>query len=147
MRFQEHALNEYRRHAPDCKLTQASEMNCNCPIWAVGRVNGKRVRCSLGTRNRQKAREIITALLDGKADTARAEPVPDSPTIPAALANHLTFLRNLRRDESTITSYQGTFKAFEAFCANLLFRSVDQMNTGLFEELCVAKTESELIQC
>jgi integrase/recombinase XerD len=139
MRFQEHALNEYRRHAPDCKLTQASEMNCNCPIWAVGRVNGKRVRCSLGTRNRQKAREIIKTLLDGNADAARAEPAPDSPTISAAIADHLTFLRGLRRDEATITSYQGTFKVFETFCTKRLFRTVDQMNASLFEEYMVSR--------
>jgi integrase len=139
MRFQEHQLNEYRRHAPDCKLTQASEMNCNCPIWAVGRVNGKRVRCSLGTRNRQRAREIIKTLLDGKADARRAEPAPDAPTISAAIADHLTFLRNLRRDEATITSYQGTFKAFEAFCAKRLFRTVDQLNQSLLEQYMASR--------
>ena len=139
MRFIEHALNEYRRHAPDCKLTKPSEMGCNCPIWAVGRVKGKRFRRSLGTRSRQRAREIIKTLLDGKADARRVEPAPDSPTIPAALAAHLTFLRNLRRGQSTITSYQGTFKAFEAFCAKRLFRTVDQMNASLFEQYMASR--------
>jgi integrase/recombinase XerD len=139
MRFQEHSLNEYRRHAPDCKLTKPSEMGCNCPIWAVGRVKGKRVRKSLGTRSRQRAREVIKTLLDERADAKRAEPTPDAPTISAAIADHLTYLRNLRRDEATITSYQGTFKAFEAFSAKLLFRTVDQMNQSLFEQYMAAR--------
>ena len=139
MRFIEHALNEYRRHAPDCKLTKPSEMNCNCPIWAVGRVKGKRFRRSLSTRSRQKAREIVKTLLDERADANRVEPAPDSPTISAALADHVTFLRNLRRDDSTITSYQGTFKAFEAFCAARLFRTCDQMNASLFEEYMASR--------
>jgi integrase len=139
MRFIEHALNEYRRHAPDCKLTKPSAMSCNCPIWAVGRVKGKRFRKSLGTRSRQRAREIIKTLLDERADAKRAEPAPDSPTISAALDDHVTFLRNLRRDESTITSYQGTFKAFEAFCTKLLFRTVDQLNASLFEQYMASR--------
>jgi hypothetical protein len=85
MRFQEHVLNEYRRHAPDCKLTKPSAMSCNCPIWAVGRVKGKRFRRSLGTRSRQRAREIIKTLLDGNADARRAEPAPDVPSLRPSL--------------------------------------------------------------
>src|SRR5215510_1467219 len=139
MRFQEHQLNEYRRHAPDCKLTKASEMNCNCPIWAVGRVHGKRVRKSLGTRNRQKARQKINELLGRKPDASPEEPAKAPPTVSTALADHLAFLRALRRDASTITSYQGTFKAFEAFCAARLFRTVDQMDQGLFEQYMAAR--------
>src|SRR5215831_4259512 len=139
MRFQEHALNEYRRHAPDCKLTKPSEMNCNCPIWAVGRVHGERYRKSLGTRNRQKARAKINELLGRKPDEPPEEPAKASPTVSAALADHLIHLRSLRRDESTITSYQGTFKAFEAFCALRLFRTVDQMNQGLFEQYMASR--------
>jgi integrase/recombinase XerD len=139
MRFQEHALNEYRRHAPDCKLTKPSEMNCNCPIWAVGRVHGERYRKSLGTRNRQKARAKINKLLGPKPDTAPEAPAKASPTVSAALADHVVYLRNLRRDESTVTSYQGTFKAFEAFCGSHLFRTVDQMNQGLFEQYMASR--------
>ena len=139
MRFQEHALNEYRRHAPDCKLTKPSQMNCNCPIWAVGRVHGERFRRSLGTRNRQKARQKINQLLGQEPDAPHEEPAKASPTVSAAFADHLKFLRNLRREESTITSYQGTFKAFEAFCERRLFRTVDQMNRSLFEQYMAAR--------
>jgi integrase/recombinase XerD len=108
-------------------------MNCDCPIWALGRIKGKRVRRSLGTRSRQRAREIIRTLLDEGAEAKLPEPEANTPTIAAALADHLTFLRNLRRDKSTIESYEGTFKAFAACCTERLFLTVDQMNQSLFE--------------
>ena len=127
MRFQEHALNEYRRHAPDCKLDETLGHNCDCPIWALGRIKGEAVpQVSLG--NAQPASghvsEIIKTLLDERAEAKRDEPAAAAPTIAAALADHLKFLRNLRRGGATITSYQGTFKAFEAFCDGRRFRTV-----------------------
>jgi integrase/recombinase XerD len=139
MRFQEHQLTEYRRHAPDCKLNKPSEMNCRCPLWALGRLHGKPFRRSLGTRSRDRARQIITALLDKRPGAESADTAAPAPTVSAALADHVTFLRTLRRDESTITSYQGTFKAFEAFCAKLLFRTVDQLNLSLFEQYMASR--------
>jgi hypothetical protein len=85
MRFQEHVLNEYRRHAPNCKLTKPSDMNCVCLIWALGRVKGKRLRRSLGTRSRQRAREIIKTLLDERAEARRDETTIEGLTLSQAL--------------------------------------------------------------
>ena len=48
-------------------------------------------------------------------------------------------MRNLRRDPSTIESYEGTFKAFEACCADRLFLTVDQLNQSLFEHYMGAR--------
>jgi integrase/recombinase XerD len=141
MRFQEHALNEYRRHAPDCKLTQASEMNCNCPIWAVGRVNGKRVRCSLGTRNRQKAHAKINELLGRKPDAPPEDPAKASPAIADAIQDYLDFCeRNKRLKSSTLTSYRDTLDAFQAFCERRLYRTVDQFSQSLFEQFQAERT-------
>jgi integrase len=135
MRFQEHALNEYRRHAPDCKLTEASEMNCNCPLWAVGRVHGKRYRKSLGTRNRQKARAKINELLGRKPDAPPEDPAPAFPTVAEAVADYLRFCEfNKRLQESTLTSYRDTFHAFEEFAKRRLYRTLDQFSLNLFEE-------------
>jgi integrase len=135
MRFQEHQLNEYRRHAPDCKLTKASQMNCNCPIWAVGRVNGKRLRCSLGTRNRQKARQKINELLGRKPDAPPADPAKASPTVADAIKGYLGFCEfNKRLKASTLTSYRDTLSAFEEFCGRRLYRTVDQFNLSPFDQ-------------
>jgi integrase len=135
MRFQEHALNEYRRHAPDCKLTKPSEMNCNCPIWAVGRVHGERFRKSLGTRNRQKARQKINELLGRKAEALPEESPKASPTVAGAIQDYLAFCEfNRRLKGSTLTSYRDTLNAFAEFCERLLYRTIDQFDLGLFEQ-------------
>jgi integrase/recombinase XerD len=135
MRFQEHQLNEYRRHAPDCRLTKASEMNCNCPIWAVGRVNGKRVRCSLGTRNRQKARQKINELLGRKPDAPPEDPAKASPTVAEAVQDYIGFCEhNKRLKGSTLTSYRDTLDAFQEFCERRLYRTVEQFDLNLFEQ-------------
>jgi integrase len=140
MRFQEHQLSEYRRHTPECGREAADISNCTCPLWAHGRIHGKLFRRSLGTRSRQQARKKIQTLLDQRPGTKRDEPAPEAPTISRAIADHLTFVeRNLRRKKSTLTSYQGTFKAFAAFCDERLFRTVDQMNLSLFEQYQAAR--------
>jgi hypothetical protein len=135
MRFQEHQLNEYRRHAPDCKLTKPSEMSCNCPIWAVGRVDGKRYRKSLGTRNRQRARQKINELLGRKPDAPLPDPPPVSPTVAEAIQDYLRFCEfNKRLKASTLTSYRDTLDAFAEFCGRRLYRTVAQFGLGLFEQ-------------
>ena len=135
MRFKEHSLNEYRRHAPDCKLSKPSDMNCHCPLWAVGRVHGKRFRRSLGTRNRQKARAEIHRLLGEKPDTPPAESAPTFPTVAGAVADYLRFCEfNKRLQESTLTSYRDTFHAFEQFAKRRLYRTLDQFSLNVFEE-------------
>jgi site-specific recombinase XerD len=143
MRFKEHALNEYRRHAPDCKLTQASEMNCTCPIWAVGRIHGKRFRKSLGTRNRQKARERINELLGQAPDTTTDEPAKASPTVSDAIRDYLGFCEfNKRLKGSTLRSYRKTLDAFAKFCERRLYRTVDQFSVRLFEDFQAERCES-----
>jgi integrase len=135
MRFQEHALNEYRRHAPDCKLTNASDMNCNCPIWAVGRVHGERFRKSLGTRNRQKARQKINELLGRKPDAPPEEPPKASPPVAEAIKDYLGFCEfNKQLKKSTRDSYSDTLDAFQEFCERRLYARVKQFSLSLFEQ-------------
>jgi integrase len=108
-------------------------------VWAHGRLKGERFRRSLGTRSLTEAKKKIQRLLDG-TDEALAEPAPDAPTIAAALGDHVTFLRNLRRDRTTIESYEGTFKAFAACCDERRFRTVNQMTNALFEHYMASRT-------
>jgi integrase len=141
MRFIEHQLNEYRRHAPGCKLTKPSQLGCDCPLWAQGRIHGRLFRRSLNTRSRQRAREIIKTLLDERADAKRDEPAPDAPRISTAIADYLRFCEhNKRLKGSTLTSYRDTLEAFEAFCAERLFRTVDQLNLAVFEQFQAMRT-------
>jgi hypothetical protein len=49
-----------RRHAPGCPVKNRHEMNaCSCLIEKEWRVNGKRFRKSMKTRNYQKALAIV----------------------------------------------------------------------------------------
>jgi integrase len=135
MRFKEHALNEYRRHAPDCKLTKPSEMTCNCPLWAVGRLHGERYRRSLGTRNRQKARQKINELLGRKPDAPPEEPAAPSPRIAEAIKKYLKYCEcNKRLKPATLLSYKDTLDAFAEFCERRLYRTVEQFSLSLFEQ-------------
>jgi integrase len=144
MRFKEHALNEYRRHAPDCKLTKPSEMSCNCPLWAVGRVRGERFRKSLSTRSRQKARERIAELLEQKQSDASFEDPARAPlSIEKAISDYLVFCeKNKRLRVSTLKCYRNTFKTFLEFCGRRLYSRVDQLNLDLFEQYQVERVSA-----
>src|SRR5262245_14439108 len=129
MRFLEHQLNEYRRHAPGCKLKKPSQMNCHCPLWAQGRVHGKTFRRSLGTRSRQRARQKINELLGRKPDAPPEEPAMASPTVGDAIKDYLRFCEfNKRLKGSTLTSYRDTLDAFTEFCERRLYRTVEQFS-------------------
>ena len=135
MRFLEHSLTEYRRHAPDCKLSKPTEMNCRCPIWAQGRIHGEHFRRSLGTRNRQTAREKIQELLGQAPDAPLEQAVVVSPTVADAVADYMQFCeKNQRLKTSTLTSYQCTFDAFQEFCERRLYRNVRQLDLNVFEQ-------------
>jgi hypothetical protein len=115
-------------------------MNCNCPLWAQGRLHGKRFRRSLSTRSRSKAREKISTLLGLKSDAVADKPTPDPPAIPQALADHLEFVeRNRRLRKSTITSYGETFKPFAAFADERRLRTVEQLSLAFFEQYQAAR--------
>ena len=112
-------------------------MNCNCPIWASGRIHGKLFRRSLGTRNRQVAREKINELLGQPSDapTPPEEPAKASPTVANAIAEYLGFCEcNKRLKASTLTSYRNTLSIFAEFCERRLYRTVGQFNLRLFED-------------
>ena len=58
----------YRRHRPKCKFFGVehawSKLNCNCPLYGVGYIDGKRVlRKSLDTRNQATASKRLGSLI------------------------------------------------------------------------------------
>jgi integrase len=105
----------------------------------VGRIHGKRYRRSLGTRNRQKARERINELL-GQSPDAPSEDPAKAPTIAKAVEDFLFFCEhNKRLKTSSLRSYGHTARIFVEFCARRLYRTVDQMNLGLFEQFQIER--------
>ncbi len=52
----------YRRHNPArCGYTSLRDRRCNCPLWVVGYVDGKRIRKALKTRNYDAAQRQVRA--------------------------------------------------------------------------------------
>ncbi len=50
----------WRRHIPQCPVKQRDEMReCSCPIFKEWRINGRKFRKSMKTRNHQKALAIV----------------------------------------------------------------------------------------
>ena len=114
MRLQEHHLTEYRRHHPPCEFTKPSKLlKCNCPLWAQGRIHGKYVRRSLGTRNLERAQAVIRALLDAQAEPLTLASITD------AIEDYLRYCEFHRGlDTRTLENRRTTLKDFKAFCTN-----------------------------
>jgi len=79
-RRHESYLEPYRRHTKDCPITSRSEMGkCQCPIWCYGRIDGRMMRLSCGTRSQDRAGVIMNRLLHpAKADSSGAGPFPSA---------------------------------------------------------------------
>jgi hypothetical protein len=52
-------LSIYRRHYGKCKNHSTRSFQCGCPIWAVGRIGGIRVRRALNLRSWDQAKELV----------------------------------------------------------------------------------------
>jgi integrase len=48
----------YRRHLESCKHTSRRHKGCRCPIWAEGKIHGKKIRKSLDLRNWEAASKL-----------------------------------------------------------------------------------------
>ena len=136
MRFPQEKLTPYRRHQPPCENIRPTQLNCQCPVWAHGRLKGKRFRRALGTRSLAQAKKKILRLIDG-TDEALVEvekAAAHSPTMRDAVQDYLGYCEfNKRLDTSTLVSYRGTLEAFRDFCEERLFRNVDQLTLKVFE--------------
>ncbi|HKE27696.1 MAG TPA: site-specific integrase [Bryobacteraceae bacterium] len=109
-------------------------------LWVQSRIHGKSVRQSLGTRSRQRPREIIKTLLDERPGTKRVELAP-APSISSAIADYLRYCEhNKRLKGSTLVSYRDTLEAFETFCSEQRFRTVDQLNLSVFEQFQASRS-------
>jgi hypothetical protein len=118
----------YRRHRRTCKFVAAENswalLNCNCPLYGDGYVDGRRVlRKSLDTRNQAVASKRLADLIAEYA-SAKAEKPPVSKTvgdaIKAFLASHGTigpegdYKGTL--EFSTYRKYRNTLRQLEHYC-------------------------------
>jgi integrase/recombinase XerC len=117
-------LTIWRRHAPDCphRSKGRNYLKCDCPLWADGYVNRKRVlRQSLGTRDMARARKKAVAL--EAPDNLVYKPVGEAVT---------AFLQHCRSEgltETTVKKYQNPLKKLEEFCETEQMDTLDEIGT------------------
>jgi integrase len=136
MRFQENKLTPYRRHQRPCEYIRPTQLDCQCPVWAHGRLKGARFRRSLGTRSLAQGKKKIQRLLDGTDPALEAaEKSAAALRVADAVDDYLAYCEhNQRLKASTLTSYRGTLDTFREFCGRRLLRSAGQFNLSLFEQ-------------
>ena len=120
-RKHEDYLEPYRRHAADCGVKSRTEMaKCDCPIWAYGRIKGRMMRLSLGTRSQSAAGRVMDRLLHPakepeSGDIADRANESDDISIERARTAFLASRRVKECSESTIRLYDKTLRPFQQF--------------------------------
>jgi hypothetical protein len=81
-------LRLHRRHLAACPHRGLgwNYTLCNCPIWADGKLDGRRFKRSLGTEKWDRAFRRMQILERGGE---LAPVLPDSPALPVAVKNFL----------------------------------------------------------
>jgi hypothetical protein len=52
-------LTIFRRHLAECKFKTRKHKKCQCPIWAQGILDGRKIRKSLDLRNWEAAQKLV----------------------------------------------------------------------------------------
>jgi hypothetical protein len=100
-------LSIYRRHQKRCAHRHEGRKyrRCQCPVWVDGHLNGVEIHQSLGTRDWQKAQEIVReweATGERKIEANESEAI----TIEQAWLRFTADLEAKRLHESTIRKYR-----------------------------------------
>jgi len=117
-------LTIWRRHTKACphRTRGRDVLKCNCPLWADGYVEGKRVlRQSLGTRDMARARKKSVALESPDAKTFK--PVSD------AVIAFIEHCESEALKYSTVRKYRNTLNHLKAFCETRKIDAVDELTT------------------
>ena len=117
-------LTIWRRHTKACphRTRGRDVLKCNCPLWADGYINGKRVlRQSLGTRDMTRGRKKAVAL--ESPDASIFKPVRE------AIAAFLEHCESEALRHSTVRKYRNTLNHLRAFCEARKIDSVDELTT------------------
>lgn len=117
-------LTIWRRHTASCphRVKGRDYLKCNCPPWADGYLNGKRVlRQSLGTRDMARARKKAVAL--ESPDHKIYKPVAD------AVTAFLAHCSSEGLTETTVKKYRNALGKLTEFCDVEEIDSLDEIGT------------------
>jgi integrase/recombinase XerD len=104
-------LEPKRRHLPACDHAPKgiNYLNCRCPLWAMGNLNGRRVRVSLRTADLQRALFRIQEL-EGRGEILFA----GSEALGRAIALYLADCRQRGLADGTLRGYADFFATVRA---------------------------------
>lgn len=117
-------LTIWRRHTKSCPHRTKGRyvLKCNCPLWADGYIDGKRVlRQSLSTRDMARARKKSVALES-----------PDNQVfkiVSEAVAAFLAHCESEALRHTTVRKYRNSLNHLRAFCEARKVDSVDELTT------------------
>lgn len=117
-------LTIWRRHTKSCphRTRGRDVLKCNCPLWADGYIEGKRVlRQSLNTRDLARARKHAVAL--ESPDAQIFKPVADAVT---AFVEHC---ESEGLKYSTVRKYRNTLNHLQAFCEARKIDAIGELTT------------------
>lgn len=121
-------LTIWRRHTPSCahRAKGRDYLKCNCPIWADGYVDGKRVlRKSLGTRDMARARKKSVAL--ESPDNRVYKSLSD------AINNFLGHCQSEGLTHATYRRYRNTLAKLRLFCTASNLDSMNELDTDVLD--------------
>lgn len=121
-------LTIFRRHTSNCRFSSKGRdyLKCDCPIWADGYVDGKRVlRKSLGTRDMARARKKAVAL--ESPDNRIYKSVSD------AVDNFLDHCQSEGLTFATYRRYRNTLTKLREFCTGRNVDSVNELDTDVLD--------------
>jgi integrase/recombinase XerC len=116
-------LTIWRRHTGSCPHRRKGRnvLKCNCPLWADGYVNGKRVlRQSLGTRDMARARKKAVAL--ESPEEKLFKPLGD------AVRSFLSHCETEGLKQSSIRKYRNALNRLKEFCEGAAIDSAGELS-------------------
>ncbi|MCI0724911.1 MAG: site-specific integrase [Acidobacteria bacterium] len=127
-------LTIYRRHRKSCSHRGHGEnrgrryRRCQCPIWVAGLIGEVRLRRSLGTRDWQKAQEIVREWeADGQAKQEEQGPI----TVKTACDSFENDAKARGLREPTLYKYRLLFSQLQTFCEGAGVRFIHELDLGL----------------
>jgi len=130
-------LTAYRRHASTCPEAAAkNSLNCDCPIWVHGRVKGKFIRTSLGTRSLDAANDKIRRMLSGDDDPPPSgiSIVSGTGAISIEAAKNAFVASKTGKGSATQLLYRRTVESFVSFAAQHAVIDLGEIRSSLIEQ-------------
>jgi integrase/recombinase XerD len=156
-------LSIYRRHYGKCRNHSTRSFQCGCPIWAVGRIGGIRVRRALNLRSWDQAKELVVkwnsqgfvdldqpkpsrqATVEVPAPTNTSARSKDPATVEEAIQRFFLNLHTRQVSPATLKKYRFLLdKQLIGFCQSRGFRYIEQLGINELDDFVGSLKDSSI---